>query len=186
MTGNKEHREIVGLPILDQFVSTLLRHVTLSSFLPRAEELDLMSSIAWAMSVGRASSQKGANECTTSEGYSHTWCMRHRQGGYPSSEHPKKQAAQTCFSSFTLSSDSLPEAPSGPEFLLSDLSLVKTFLMLHSESSSWHPSGVDPSSWTPNILELHRQHLDAEPTGPTEAIFPLVGAPLAPHFLPEM
>lgn len=141
---------------------------------------------AWAVSVGRASSQRGANERTISEGYSHTCCMRHGQGGYPISEHPKKQAAQTCFSSFTPSSDSPPEAPSGPEFLLSELSLVKAFLMLHSRSCPWHPSGADPSSWTPGILELHRQHLDAEPTGPTEAIFPLVVAPLTPHFLPEM
>lgn len=47
MTGNKERPEIVGLPSLDQFVSALPHHIALSSFLPRAEESGLMSSIAW-------------------------------------------------------------------------------------------------------------------------------------------
>lgn len=80
---DREHPEIAGLPILDQLASTPLHHVALSSFLPRAETLALMSSIAWAVSVGRASSQKGANECTISEDYSHIWRMRQARRGTP-------------------------------------------------------------------------------------------------------
>lgn len=111
MTGNKEHPETVGLPSLDQFVSAPLHHVALSSFLCKAEELGFMSSIAWVLSMDRASSQRGANECTISEGYSHTWCTRHRQRRYLSSvQDPKMQATQTCPFSFTPSSDNPPEA----------------------------------------------------------------------------
>jgi hypothetical protein len=72
---------------------------------------------------------------------------------YPSSvRDPKKQPAQTCFSFFNPSSDSLPEAPSGPEFLL----LECPFLMPQSQSSPITTLRCRPSSWTPGILELHR------------------------------
>lgn len=64
---------------------------------------------AKAVPVDRAASQQGADECATNEGYGHTRCMRHRQSP------PKFCLTQThsvdCFSSFTLSPDSLPAGP---------------------------------------------------------------------------
>lgn len=83
MTGNKENPETVRLPSLDQFVSFVLHHVALSSLLCKAEEPGFMSSMAWAKSLGRASSQRGANECTIRKDCSHKWCTRHGQGGTP-------------------------------------------------------------------------------------------------------
>lgn len=102
---------------------SLLCSVTLPflSFLCKAKESGLVSSVAWAASMGRASSQRGANECTISEDYSHTWSTRHGQGATPT--HPPLPALFKTLSSNLHkpafpSLDILPKAPSGPEFLL--------------------------------------------------------------------
>lgn len=84
----------------------------------------------------------------------------------------------------------MPEGPlHGPESLLSELLLVKTFLMLPAQfSPHLIPLVLASSSWTPGFLgqpaDMHWVPRRSQQT-PQRPIFPLVGAPLVPHFLPE-
>lgn len=134
-------------------------------------------SCAKTVPVDRAASQQGADECATSEGYGYTRCVRHRQS--PPKFCLTQASSVDCFSSFTLSPDSLPACP---------LRLRVTPLrIITCRNLPDAPSTVIPLA----SLQGWPQQLDtrppsaaqtasgtlAEPTGPTEVHIPLGGCP---------